>query len=144
MKYKEIWKDIPGYKGIYVISTEGRIARMFKGYYHGLKGMWPHCRLLRLSKTRKNYRDVKLHNNNEFRRIQFHRLMAEVFLFNPENKPCVNHLNGIPYDNRLENLEWCTYSENELHSYHVLGKKPTKYWLGKFGKDHIRSLNYKK
>jgi hypothetical protein len=62
-------------------------------------------------------------SNGKQRRVSIHRLVALTFIPNPENKPCVNHINGVKWDSRVENLEWCTYSENELHSHHVLGKK---------------------
>ena len=51
-----------------------------------------------------------------------HRLVAITFLENTENKPCVNHKNGVKSDNTINNLEWVTYSENERHSIDVLGK----------------------
>lgn len=70
------------------------------------------------------YPFVNLHKDKKRFKRHVHRLVAEAFIPNPENKCDVNHKNGIRTDNRVENLEWNTRSENILHSYRVLHRKP--------------------
>lgn len=71
-----------------------------------------------------------------------HRLIAETFLENPNNYPIINHKNGIKDDNRVENIEWCSYSYNSIHSCRVLGNKPIRYGDKKVSSFNISTLEY--
>lgn len=73
-------------------------------------------------KTKQGYRRALFNVDGKKKSILIHRIIAKCFILNPDNKPQVNHINGIKDDNRVINLEWATESENEKHSYRVLGK----------------------
>jgi len=107
----ENWKEIVGYDK-YHVSSLGRIKSLNKG----------RCKILSPEKTRAGYLRVSLCKQGIIKRFQVHRVIAESFIDNPENKKYVNHKNGNKADNRLSNLEWCTASENEKHSYAFLKK----------------------
>lgn len=72
--------------------------------------------------TNNGYHGVSLKVNGKFHPYRIHRLVAEAFIPNPENKPEVNHINGNKTDNRVENLEWVTSQENQLHATRILAK----------------------
>lgn len=113
----------------YYVTDDGRVYS--RNPYHN-----PAARIkqIKLRTDTNGYVSVIL-SGQKGRRV--HRLVAEAFIPNPENKPCVNHKNGNKSDNRVENLEWVTKSENELHKYRHLGYNGV--WLEKNGKDNPHS-----
>lgn len=105
-------KDIPGYEELYAVTDNGRVLR--KVGYGCLKERW-----LKMSKTNsgRGYYCVSLSKNGKVTNFRVHRLVATLFIANPDEKKCVNHINGDKLDNRVENLEWATHSENTLHAF---------------------------
>lgn len=125
---KEIWKDIEGFDGEYQISNYGRV-KSFK-----CKNGLLNPRLCGL------YYAVCLYDKNLKRKNYYiHILVSQAFVLNPENKPNVNHIDGIKSNNFSENLEWCTKSENIKHAYKLGLKKAPCAQLGKAVPLHHRS-----
>lgn len=129
-----MWKDIIGHEGHYQVSNLGRVKSLQRTLMQSNNHpITINEKILKPSLNGMDYWTVCLGYRN---RQRVHRLIAKAFIPNPENKPFINHKNGVRKDNRIENLEWCTHSENMIHAYRVLQVKPPATMLGKFGKDN--------
>lgn len=122
----EEWRDIPGVLG-YQASNYGRIKSLIRRVpYADGRSRWTHEHILRPSNDGRGYPLVVLDKhsteNKKRKTIHVHRLVALAFLPNPKKLPVVNHKDGNPANNRVENLEWCTYSHNSLHAKYALKK----------------------
>ena len=114
-----IWKNIPGYEGIYEVSSTGSV-RTSKGKttrtsFHGVR-KWKQ-RELKQKTDRDGYKRVSLWKDGKVKDFLVHRLVALTFIDKPEEKNIINHKDCSPSNNRIENLEWCDHSENLLHAY---------------------------
>ena len=107
------WCSVPGYAGRYQVSNEGAVRNAS-------------LRPLKVFMNQSGYLLVWLSSHGKTKCHRVHRLVAEAFIKNPENKPQVNHINGDKTDNRAENLEWCNASENQTHSAYVLRRESGK------------------
>ena len=112
MNMEEIWKDVPGYEGLYQVSSIGRVKSL-RFNKTKIMSQWSH----------NGYRMVEFCINNERNYFGVHQLVAMAFIPNPENKPQVNHKDRNRSNNNVENLEWVTASENVAHAY-SMGVKP--------------------
>lgn len=131
----EQWKPVVGYDGIYEVSNIWNI----KSSYRTKK-------ILKNQKNKYWYMSIQLSLEWIQEQFTIHRIVAMAFIPNPENKRTINHINGIKTDNRVENLEWATDSENIQHAFKswlmsnsnfkINNPKPQ---LWKFWKDHFNS-----
>lgn len=123
----EQFKNIEGWPN-YKVSNLGRVVSTKHGKENVLSPM----------KNWGGYVSVGL-SNVTVKRYLIHRLVALAFIPNPNNYPQINHKNGIRTDNRADNLEWCTGSQNQKHAFKYLGRKPFSPWLGKYDSDNPKS-----
>ena len=102
---QEIWKDIQGYEGYYQVSNLGRVKSL--NYKRTKKE-----KILKPNITKVNYQQVHLCKNKQIKILYIHRLVAEMFIPNPNNFPIINHKDENPMNNIYSNLEWCDKKYN--------------------------------
>ncbi len=117
----EIWKNVIGYENYYEVSSIGRVRskerkveynKYGKTFYRIIK-----AQPLAIARQNKvGHKKVVLYFKGKGKNLGVHRLVAQAFLENAENKLCVNHLDGVPWNNNVDNLEWCTHKENTQHA----------------------------
>lgn len=113
---EEMWKDVEGYEGLYQVSNYGRVKNLERKipYRFGLRTI-PE-RILKNCENEYGYLYVRLCKETNSKKYKIHRLVANAFIENPDNKKCVNHKDGNKKNNCVDNLEWVTHSENMQHA----------------------------
>lgn len=114
----EIWKPVKGYESLYEVSNLGRVkglpkkVRCKENNFRTVRE-----RILKSNTNECGYMIVSLYKDKKCVHARVHRLVAQAFIPNTENKRCVNHIDGNKANNAVSNLEWCTHSENMYHAY---------------------------
>lgn len=143
----EIWKELVGNREIYLISNLGNVKTKGRnGSHYFIKSHY-----LKIYTKENGYQRVILSLDERGKYYYVHRLVAELFIPNPDNLPCVNHKDGNKSNNFVDNLEWCTRSENEKHAWRIglknkntLGTKGEKHGMHKLTQkqvDYIREVH---
>lgn len=115
----EVFRDIPGYEGLYQVSNIGRVKSLPRSGDNNPSGRRLHERILKPDVNQHShtqYHRVTLCKNGKTRRFLVHRLVASIFIPNPDNKPDINHIDFNGGNNNVDNLEWVTKAENMQHS----------------------------
>ena len=134
--YMEQWLPAEGFEGYYEVSNYGRIKGLAYTYVMptGHPAIRPE-RILVNQQGKTGYWVVMMRNrsnpNNKVKCVKIHRLIAKAFIPNPDNLPCINHIDGNSFNNEISNLEWCTHKQNIQHAFRiglvpkVMGEKTT-------------------
>lgn len=140
----EVWKKTNSCPNHYEVSNFGNVRSLPRIINGGCRAKGVKAekqlsgKLHSIVVNDRGYCVVRIGKQNKY----LHRLIAEAFIPNPENKPQVNHINGVKIDNRIENLEWATSQENVIHAHNTGLAKPRV--IGEEERQSIRVRNYKK
>lgn len=139
----EMWRDIKDYEGLYQVSNMGRILSLPKTHRAFSK---PQKSIILspgiFKKSGVEYLTVGLCKSSIRKTYKVHRLVAQAFIVNSERKPCINHKDSNPSNNKDWNLEWCTYSENAKHM-HAQGRHIGRCMFSVSDIKYMRFLNNK-
>lgn len=114
----EEWRDIKGFEGRYQVSNKGRVRSLPRYVNNHTGQLLVKGRILKQRPDFKGYMRIDLKDNSGNKKYMgVHRIVAETFIDNPLNKPQVNHIDGIKNNNFVENLEWVTNGENQIHAF---------------------------
>ena len=111
---KEIFKKLDDYPN-YEVSNFGRVKSLSKKVKCRNGYRITNERIMKLKKAKNGYLSVQFGKGGKFNLV--HRLVSKTFIKNDKNKPQVNHIDGVKDNNRVDNLEWVTQSENQIHAY---------------------------
>lgn len=112
---EEVWKDIPDFEGLYQVSNYGKVKSLERTKQGCLEFYRPD-KLLKPGLSHNGYQSIHLCNKDKKKSWRVNRLVATVFIPNPDNKPQVNHIDGNKLNNRADNLEWSSPKENTHHA----------------------------
>ena len=120
---EEEWRDIKGYEGYYQVSNLGRVKSLSRYVAKGVRRMYVAERILKTRKNKNGYLAVYPCKNGRNVAMDVHRIVGLVFIPNPNGYKDINHKDGDKENNRVENLEWVTRSQNIKHAYKELGHR---------------------
>jgi hypothetical protein len=153
---QEIWRDVKGYEGFYMVSNLGRVKSLdryvSRGCRYPNKFQYVKGKILSPNKGG-SYLQVVLNKGGKSKPFLVHRLVAEAFIDNPNNYPCVNHIDENKKNNCVDNLEWCTYKYNNEYNGRIekcrdkirntLKGRPTNRTLTDTQRENIRQGAYR-
>jgi hypothetical protein len=143
----EEWKDVIGYEGLYKISNMGRGKSLKRLIYNNRGGQyWIRDKILKPVKVNGYVRFHFFNGTKKGKLCLIHRLVAIAFIPNPDNLPEVNHKKGIRCDNRANELEWVTQSENHKHAYRIglqISQKGEENGLSKLTRKQVDEIRAK-